>query len=170
MSRSAKAFILLGEMLEGGVLEPAMAPTGQGAQRILSGLVKDQVFDQMGSEAEMPIVAIHGEGKHARTDEGAFRAAFNISDKPIQVKDDFTQADLQRFIHTNAIAYAPGEGFVRSEAAEAAALATTAVLRSLKDPKVFVTGTERESQRSTYIVGRAPDDTLVGIRTSVIWT
>lgn len=170
MSKSAKAFILLGEMIDKGIIEPSHAPTADGAQRVLSGLVNDQFFDQMGSEAEMPIVAIKGRGKSDSTTVASFREAFDIPNKPIEVHERFSGVDLATFIKDNSREYRPGQGFVQTEAAHGAALATSAVLRGLEDLKVFVTGVEGESQRTTYIVGRAADDQLVGMRSSVIWT
>lgn len=170
MSKTAKAFFLIGKNIEAGITKSAMPTTGEGVRNLLSGQVKDQIFDQWGSEADMPIRARLGKGTHGRVDEQSFRQAFGITEKPIEVTSRFDRGDLRTLIETNATEYVRGQGFVETESALASAMRTSATLRGLKDLKAFVTGTEGQSVRPVYVVGLAPDNTMVGIQTSVVWT
>lgn len=170
-STTAKAFLLVGQMIDAGILDSAMPTKGREVRETLSKLVREQEFDQMGSEGGAGIRAIHRAGKFATVDLQSFRKAFDMPKKPIQVVDKFTADDLRQFIATNSERYSREAGAVVAEPALAdAAFQTTAILRSLKDLKVFVTGKGDEGFLPTYIVGRAPDGSMVGLQTGVVWT
>ena len=169
-STSAKAFLVIGQLVEAGVLGSAMPIDGKGVQKALSATIKDQQFDQMGSEGGAGLRAVHREAKLDKIDEAAFRKAFDMPKRPIQVFEKFTAQDLRTFIEVNATTYDKnGKASISGEAADQA-FATTAMLRSLTDLKVVVTGKGDEGSLATYIVGLAPDKSVVGLQTAVVWT
>jgi hypothetical protein len=168
-STSAKAFLVIGQMVEAGILESAMPLDGKGVQKALSKAVKGQEFDQMGSEGGAGLRAIHGGGSFTKVDEKAFRKAFDMPKRDIQVLEKFTSEDIRTFIENNARVYKDGKETVDPNKADAA-FRTTALLRSLEDLKVIVTGKGDEGSLATYIVGLAPDKSMVGLQTAVVWT
>lgn len=170
MSTSGKAFVLIGQMVDAGVLDSAMPTKGKDVRATLAGLVKEQTFDQMGSEGGQRLRAVHRAGKFQTVDLKSFREAFDMPNKPIQVVDKFTADDLRQYIEVNSMTYDPQKGAIKDPQAADAAFGATAILRSLKDLKVFVTGQGDQGLLPTYIVGRAPDGSMVGLQTSVVWT
>lgn len=168
-STSAKAFLIIGQMVEAGVLGSAMPLDGKGVQKLLSQSVKGQDFDQMGSEGGQSLKAVHRDGKFAQVDEASFRKAFDMPKKSIQVFEKFKAEDLRTFIENNSMSWGP-TGAKADAAKQDKAFETTALLRSLTDLKVIVTGKGDEGLLATYIVGLAPDKSMVGVQTGVVWT
>lgn len=168
-STSAKAFLLLGQMIEAGLIKSAMPTDGHGVQKALAEQVKGLEFDQMGSEGGAGLKAVFRDGNFDKVDEKTFRKAFDMPNRAIQVVDKFTAEDLRTFIETNASTYQDGK-VVEDPVASEKAFNTTAMLRSLTDLKVLVTGKGDEGALATYIVGIAPDKSMVGLQTSVVWT
>lgn len=168
-STSSKAFLLIGQMIEAGILSSAMPIKGAEVQKALSKSVKGEEFDQMGSEGGQPLRAILGHGSYNQVTEANFRKAFSMPKRDFQVIEKFTNEQLRTFIENNARTWVKGEEQVDTVAADRA-FATTAMLRSLKDLKVIVTGKGDEGLLPTYIVGIGPDKSMVGLGTGVVWT
>lgn len=168
-STSAKAFLLIGQMIEKGILSSAMPTDGADARDTLARTIRGQQFDQMGSEGGQGLRAVHRDGNFKAVNESSFRKAFNMPKRPIQVIEGFKAEDLRQFIEVNATKYGP-QGAQQDPALADQAFATTAMLRSLTDLKVIVTGKGDEGLLSTYIVGLAPDKSMVGLQTGVVWT
>ena len=59
---------------------------------------------------------------------------------------------------------------VKDEEKADKAFHAAAMLRSLDDLKVVITGAGDEGSLATYIVGIAPDGSMLGIQTAVVWT
>jgi hypothetical protein len=168
-STSAKAFLLIGKMIEKGILSSAMPIDGADTRDTLSKAVRGQQFDQMGSEGGQDLRAVHREGSFKAVNEASFRKAFEMPKRSIQVIEKFKAEDLRRFIEVNGTSYDGGEARLDPALADRA-FKTTAMLRSLTDLKVIVTGKGDEGLLATYIVGLAPDKSMVGIQTGVVWT
>jgi flagellar motor protein MotB len=166
---SAKAFFVIGQMIESKILDSAMPLDGKQVQKALKGLVKGMEFDQMGSEGGQGVKAAFRDGAYKAVTEKTFREAFKMNKRPIQLIEKFTSDQLRTFIEDNMKTYKNGQAVVDPEAADKAFHAT-AILRSLDDLKVIVTGKGDEGLLSTYIVGRAPDGSMVGLQTGVVWT
>ncbi|MEQ9502534.1 MAG: hypothetical protein RIT81_37030 [Deltaproteobacteria bacterium] len=168
-SKSAKAFLIIGQLVEAGVLDSSMPLEGKAVQAVLSKHFKGQEFDQMGSEGGVGMRAVHRAGSFDAVTEQSFRTAFNMPNRDIQVVDKFTANDMRTFIENNAYAYTNGKWQKDPKAADQA-FDSTSVLRSLEDLKVIITGSGDQGQLATYIVGIAPDKSMVGAQTGVVWT
>ncbi len=168
-SKSAKAFFVIGQMIEGGILQSAMPLDGKDVQKALKALVKGMEFDQMGSEGGVGVRAAFRDGNFKSVTEKNFRTAFNMPKRGIQVFEKFTSEQLRTFLNDNMTTYKNGTAQVDPAKADKAFQAV-AILRSLEDLKVIVTGKGDEGLLSTYIVGRAKDGSMVGIQTGVVWT
>jgi hypothetical protein len=169
MSTSAKQFIVIGRMIENGIIKSAMPLDGADVRKTLAKAVTGQEFDQMGSEGGQKMSAVHRDGNYRGVTESSFRRAFDMPKRPIQVFENFKAEDLRAFIETNATDW-QGDSSKLNEALAERAFVTTSLLRSLTDLKVVVTGRGDEGLLSTYIVGLAPDKSMVGIQTGVVWT
>jgi len=169
-STSAKAFLVIGQMVEAGILDASMPIEGKAVQKALAKAVKGQQFDQMGSEGGQGLKAVHRDGEFKSVTEASFRKAFAMPKAPIQVFEGFKAEDLRQFIEVNATTYDKKGNASLDPKLAAQAFATTAMLRSLTDLKVIVTGKGDEGLLSTYIVGLAPDKSMVGFQTGVVWT
>lgn len=167
-SASAKAFLLIGQMIEKGMLSSAMPIEGGEARKALAKAVTGQQFDQMGSEGGQGLRAVHRDGNFSAVDEKSFRKAFDMPNRPIQVIEKFKAEDLRQFIEVNSTDWQSSDQ--QNAALSDRAFATTAMLRSLTDLKVIVTGRGDEGLLATYIVGLAPDKSMVGLQTGVVWT
>lgn len=168
-STSAKAFLLIGQMVEAGILSSSMPTDGAEVRKALAKSVKGQEFDQMGSEGGAGLRAVHRDGNFSSVTEASFRKAFDMPKRPIQVFEGFKAEDLRTFIENNSTEWQK-EGQSINAAKADQAFATTAMLRSLTDLKVIVTGKGDEGSLATYIVGLAPDKSMVGLQTAVVWT
>ena len=168
-STSAKAFFIIGRMIENGIIKSAMPIDGKDARQVLSGLVKNLEFDQMGSEGGAGIRAVHREGTFKEVNDTTFRKAFDMPKRPLQLIDRFTSEDLRTFLQGNMNAYKNG-AVVKDEEKADKAFHAAAMLRSLDDLKVVITGAGDEGSLATYIVGIAPDGSMLGIQTAVVWT
>lgn len=168
-STSAKAFLLIGKMIEAGIIPSALPIEGAALRRTLAEAVSGQQFDQMGSEGGQALRAVHRDGQFTGVNLKSFRKAFDMPERPLQVFEGFKADDLRQFIEVNAMKYERGGARLDPTAADRA-FATTAILRSLKDLKVIVTGEGDQGLLATYIVGLAPDKSMVGIQTGVVWT
>lgn len=168
-SPSAKGFLLIGKMIENGIIESAMPTNGADARKALAKAASGQEFDQMGSEGGQKVKAVFRDGNYNAVTETNFRRAFKMPNRDIQVIEKFTAEDLRTYIENNASVWKDGEQVTDAQKADRA-FAATAMLRSLKDLKVIVTGKGDEGLLATYIVGIAPDKSMVGIQTGVVWT
>jgi len=175
-SKSAKAFTLIGQMIEGGVIASKASSTGEGVQKLLRPLAKGLEFDQLGSEGGQPVKTVFRDGSFEKLDRKVFREALKLPDNgnpnnKIEVFRNATADDLKTFIENNTNAWKNGK-LVEDPAKVAQAESMIAVLRSLKDLKVVVTGEDGATNAAhpTYLVGLAQDGSVVGVQSKVIWT
>jgi hypothetical protein len=175
-SKSAKAFLLIGEMIGGKIIQSKASATGEGTQKLLRPLVKGLEFDQLGSEGGQPVKTVMRDGPYEKMDRAAVRDALKLPDNgnPVNKIETFRNAtadDMKTFIENNTMTWKNNK-LVEDPAKVAQAESAIAVLRGLKDLKIVVTGEDGTTNAAhpTYFVGLAQDGSMVGIQSKVIWT
>lgn len=178
-SKSAKAFLLLGQMIEEGILKsaatavpakakPAAGASGKDIEQQLAKVIGGLELDDFGSEGGQAFETVHVPGHKGELTEASFRKAFGMeADTPDNVIERFEplpSAFLEEFVDAHERYYPAPAGENARKVAD--------LLRGLKDVKVVITGEDgtTDSVHPTYLIGTAPDGSLVGLKSGVVWT
>lgn len=133
----------------------------------LKGALTFAFESSFGSEGGQPMSVVRAPGSFTTVDAASFKAAFGFT---ANTPDNVIERDVpaaQILAELTASVVQPT--YTARQEADAARIAS--LIGSLKDARAFVMGdSTTDVVHPTFIVGAAPDGSIVGLKTGVVWT
>lgn len=161
--RAGKAWDILA-----GRTTPAPAFDAAAFTATLDKALSFQFESSFGSEGGQPMSAVRAAGPFTTLDAATFKAAFGFTGT---TPDDKVERDVAAAgILQELTASVVQPVYSAQQEQDARTIAT--LIGSLKDARAFVMGEDGTTNavHPTFIVGLAPDGSMVGVKTGVVWT
>lgn len=146
-------------------------PTGAALKEKLEPLLEGLFLFGFGSEGDYPFEAFHQEASLDQLDQAAFARTLGLD------LDDPEQAVARYVEDTSAFRrdFQAYHGDFREELGERAGQVAQLLAKNLRDRRIFILGLDDwqvypRADHSWYWVGIAPDGSLAGLKSQVIWT